>query len=195
MAIDLSGPFVRRPVATTLIAVGIMLLGLLAFRMLPVASLPQVEFPTIAVTANLPGADPDTVASSLATPLERQFSAIAGITDMTSVSYSGSVRIVIQFDLARDVDGAARDVQAAINAAMSRLPSDMDGVPTYRKVNPAEAPIMALALTSQTDDSAALYDAASTLLQQKLLQTEGVGDVQVGGGALPAVRVELTGSG
>ena len=140
MAIDLSGPFVRRPVATTLIAVGIMLLGLLAFRMLPVASLPQVEFPTIAVTANLPGADPDTVASSLATPLERQFSAIAGITDMTSVSYSGSVRIVIQFDLARDVDGAARDVQAAINAAMSRLPSDMDGVPTYRKVNPAEAP-------------------------------------------------------
>ncbi|OHY66915.1 efflux RND transporter permease subunit [Stenotrophomonas maltophilia] len=193
MAIDLSGPFVRRPVATTLIAVGIMLLGLLAFRMLPVASLPQVEFPTIAVTANLPGADPDTVASSLATPLERQFSAIAGITDMTSVSYSGSVRIVIQFDLARGVDGAARDVQAAINAAMSRLPSDMDGVPTYRKVNPAEAPIMALALTSQTDDSAALYDAASTLLQQKLLQTEGVGDVQVGGGALPAVRVELDG--
>ncbi|MFV3093098.1 efflux RND transporter permease subunit [Pseudomonas sp. GW6] len=193
MAIDLSGPFVRRPVATTLIAVGIMLLGLLAFRMLPVASLPQVEFPTIAVTANLPGADPDTVASSLATPLERQFSAIAGITDMTSVSYSGSVRIVIQFDLARDVDGAARDVQAAINAAMSRLPSDMDGVPTYRKVNPAEAPVMALALTSQTDGSAALYDAASTLLQQKLLQTEGVGDVQVGGGALPAVRVELDG--
>ncbi|MFG8574583.1 efflux RND transporter permease subunit, partial [Pseudomonas aeruginosa] len=193
MAIDLSGPFVRRPVATTLVAIGIMLLGLLAFRMLPVASLPQVEFPTIAVTANLPGADPDTVASSLATPLERQFSAIAGITDMTSVSYNGSVRIVIQFDLARDVDGAARDVQAAINAAMSRLPSDMDGVPTYRKVNPAEAPVMALALTSETDGTAALYDAASTLLQQKLLQTEGVGDVQVGGGALPAVRVELDG--
>lgn len=193
MAIDLSGPFVRRPVATTLAAIGMMLLGLLAFRMLPVASLPQVEFPTIAVTANLPGADPDTVASSLATPLERQFSAIAGITDMTSVSYNGSVRIVIQFDLARDVDGAARDVQAAINAAMSRLPSDMDGAPTYRKVNPAEAPVMALALTSETDSTAALYDAASTLLQQKLLQTEGVGDVQVGGGALPAVRVELDG--
>lgn len=193
MAIDFSGPFIRRPVATTMAAIGMMLIGLLAFRMLPVASLPQVEFPTIAVTANLPGADPNTVSSSLATPLERQFSAIAGITDMTSVSYNGSVRIVIQFDLARDVNGAARDVQAAINAAMNRLPSDMDGVPTYRKVNPAEAPVMVLALTSETDGTAALYDAASTLLQQKLLQTEGVGDVQVGGGALPAVRVELDG--
>ncbi|SEL08549.1 multidrug efflux pump [Pseudoxanthomonas sp. GM95] len=193
MAIDLSGPFVRRPVATTLLAIGITLLGILAFRMLPVASLPEVEFPTIQVTANLPGADPDTVASSVATPLERQFSSIAGITDMTSVSYTGSVRIVIQFDLDRDVNGAARDVQAAINAALSRLPSDLNGVPTYRKVNPAEAPVMALALTSQTDGIPQLYDAASTLLQQKLLQTEGVGDVQVGGGALPAVRVDLDG--
>ncbi|WCE05955.1 efflux RND transporter permease subunit [Pseudoxanthomonas sp. JBR18] len=193
MARDLSGPFVRRPVATTLLAIGITLLGLLAFRLLPVASLPDVEFPTVQVTANLPGADPQTVATAVATPLERQFTSIAGITDMTSVSYTGSVRIVIQFDLARDVDGAARDVQAAINAALSRLPDDMDGVPTYRKVNPAQAPVMALALTSQTEDTASLYDAASTVLQQKLLQSEGVGDVQVGGGALPAVRVELDG--
>ena len=189
--VNLSAPFVRRPVAASLLGLAIALFGLLAFSVLPVSSLPDVDFPTLAVTANLPGADPATVASSLALPLERQFAAIAGVTEMTSTSYTGSVRIVLQFDLDRDIDGAARDVQAAINAANSFLPSDMNGKPTYRKVNPAAAPILVLSLTSAQASTAQMYDAASTILQQKLLQTDGVGDVQVGGGALPAVRVEL----
>jgi Cation/multidrug efflux pump len=191
MALNLSAPFVKRRVASTLLAVALALAGVLAFRALPVASLPDVEFPTIAVTATLPGADPATVASAVALPLERQFTSIAGITEMTSTSYAGSVRIVLQFDLGRDIDGASRDVQAAINAARSRLPADLSGNPTYRKVNPAEAPVLVLALTSKTASTAQMYDAASTVLQQRLLQTDGVGDVMVGGGSLPAVRAEL----
>jgi len=188
---NLSEPFIRRPVATTLLAIGIALFGMLAFKLLPVAPLPEIDFPTINVTAHLPGADPNTVATSVATPLERQFGQIAGITQMTSVSSLGATRITIQFDLNRNIDGAARDVQAAINAARTNLPANLDGNPTYRKVNPADAPIMIIALTSDSATRGQLYDAASTVLQQKLLQTPGVGDVTVGGGALPAVRIEL----
>jgi multidrug efflux pump len=188
---NLSEPFIRRPVATTLLAVGIALFGMLAFKLLPVAPLPEVEFPTINVTAQLPGADPETVATSVATPLERQFGQIAGITQMTSVSSLGATRITMQFDLNRNIDGAARDVQAAISAARTNLPANLDGNPTYRKVNPADAPILIISLTSDSATRGQLYDAASTVLQQKLLQTPGVGDVTVGGGALPAVRIEL----
>ncbi len=188
---NLSEPFIRRPIATTLIAVAIALAGMLAFKLLPVAPLPEIDFPTINVTAMLPGADPTTVATSVATPLERQFGQIAGITQMTSVSSLGATRITIQFDLNRNIDGAARDVQAAINAARTNLPADLDGNPTYRKVNPADAPILIISLTSDSATRGQLYDAASTVLQQKLLQTPGVGDVTVGGGALPAVRIEL----
>ncbi|WP_206956566.1 efflux RND transporter permease subunit [Trinickia acidisoli] len=188
---NLSEPFVRRPIATTLFAIGIALFGMLAFKLLPVAPLPEVDFPTINVTAHLPGADPNTVATSVATPLERQFGQIAGITQMTSVSSLGATRITMQFDLNRNIDGAARDVQAAINAARTNLPANLDGNPTYRKVNPADAPILIVSLTSDSATRGQLYDAASTVLQQKLLQTPGVGDVTVGGGALPAVRVEL----
>jgi len=189
--VNLSEPFIRRPVATTLIAVGISLFGMLAFKLLPVAPLPEVDFPTVSVTAQLPGADPITVASSVATPLERQFGQISGVTEMTSVSSLGATRITLQFDLTRNIDGAARDVQAAINAARTNLPANLDGNPTYRKVNPADAPILILSLTSDTATRGQLYDVASTVLQQKLLQTPGVGDVTVGGGALPAVRIEL----
>jgi len=188
---NLSEPFVRRPIATILIAIAIALAGMLAFKLLPVAPLPEVDFPSINVTAQLPGADPTTMASSVATPLERQFGQISGITQMTSVSSLGTTRITMQFDLNRNIDGAARDVQAAINAAHSNLPSNLDGNPTYRKVNPADAPILIISLTSDSATRGQLYDAASTVLQQKLLQTPGVGDVTVGGGALPAVRVEL----
>ncbi|WP_158905432.1 efflux RND transporter permease subunit [Burkholderia sp. L27(2015)] len=188
---NLSEPFVRRPVATILIAIAIALAGMLAFKLLPVAPLPEVDFPSINVTAQLPGADPTTMSSSVATPLERQFGQISGITQMTSVSSLGSTRITMQFDLNRNIDGAARDVQAAINAARSNLPSNLDGNPTYRKVNPADAPILIISLTSDSATRGQLYDAASTVLQQKLLQTPGVGDVTVGGGALPAVRIEL----
>ena len=188
---NLSAPFIRRPVATILFAVAIALAGMLAFKLLPVAPLPEVDFPTISVSATLPGADPNTVSSSVATPLERQFGQISGITQMTSVSSLGATRITMQFDLNRNIDGAARDVQAAINAARTNLPSTLDGNPTYRKVNPADAPILIISLTSDSATRGQLYDAASTVLQQKLLQTPGVGDVNVGGGALPAVRIEL----
>ncbi len=188
---NLSEPFIQRPVATTLLAIGIALFGALAFKLLPVAPLPEVDFPTISVQATLPGADPDTVATSVATPLERQFGQISGITQMTSVSSLGATRITMQFDLDRNIDGAARDVQAAINAARTNLPANLDGNPTYRKVNPADAPILIVSLTSDSATRAQLYDAASTVLQQKLLETPGVGDVSVGGGALPAVRIEL----
>ncbi|MDB6145473.1 MAG: Cobalt-zinc-cadmium resistance protein CzcA [Pseudomonas sp.] len=188
---NLSAPFIHRPIATTLLAVGLALFGALAFNLLPVAPLPEVDFPSISVRASLPGADPATVATSVATPLERQFGQIAGITQMTSVSTLGSTRITLQFDLDRDIDGAARDVQAAINAARTNLPSDLAGNPTYRKVNPADAPIMIISLTSATATPGQMYDVASTLLEQKLLQTTGIGDVTVGGGALPAVRIEL----
>ncbi len=188
---NLSAPFIHRPVATILLAIGLALAGSLAFTRLPVAPLPEVDFPTISVSAKLPGADPYTVATSVATPLERQFGQIAGITQMTSSSSLGSTRINLQFDLNRDIDGAARDVQAAINAARSNLPSDLSGNPTYRKVNPADAPILVIGLTSESATPGQMYDVAATLLEQRLLQTSGVGDVTVGGGALPAVRVEL----
>ena len=177
--------------ATTLLTIGMALAGILAFRFLPVSPLPQVDFPTIQVTASLPGAEPETMATSVAAPLERQFGRIAGVTEMTSSSYRGATTIVLQFELNRNIDGAARDVQAAINAARSYLPTTLPSNPTYRKVNPADAPILILALTSDTADRARMYDAASTILQQKLSQVEGVGTVFVGGGSLPAVRVEL----
>jgi multidrug efflux pump len=183
--------FIDRPVATTLLTLGVALSGALAFRLLPVSPLPQVDFPTISVQANLPGASPETMAATVATPLERALGRIAGVTEMTSQSSLGSSRIVLQFDLDRDIDGAARDVQAAINAARQLLPSGLPSNPTYRKVNPADAPIMILALTSDTLRQGQLYDAASTIIAQKLSQIEGVGQVTVGGSALPAVRVEL----
>ena len=188
---SISTPFINRPVATTLITLGIALAGLVAFRLLPVASLPQVDFPTISVSAQLPGASPETMAATVATPLERSLGRIAGITEMTSSSSLGSTRIILQFDLDRDIDGAARDVQAAINAARSLLPSGLPSNPTYRKVNPADAPILILVLTSDTMTRGQLYDAASTILAQKLSQIKGVGQVNVGGSSLPAVRVEL----
>jgi len=188
---NFSAPFVKRPVATSLLTAGLALAGVLAFRLLPVSPLPQVEFPTIQVSAGLPGASPETMASAVATPLERQFGRIAGVTEMTSTSSLGSTSIVLQFDLNRDINGAARDVQAAINAARGQLPADLPNNPTYRKINPADAPIMILSLTSDTVDTSRLYDAASSILQQKLSQVEGVGQVTVGGSSLPAVRVEL----
>ena len=188
---SISTPFIHRPVATTLITVGIALAGLVAFSLLPVASLPQVDFPTISVSASLPGASPETMATTVATPLERSLGRIAGITEMTSMSSLGSTRITLQFDLDRDIDGAARDVQAAINAARSLLPSGLPSNPSYRKVNPADAPILVLVLTSDTMTRGQLYDAASTILAQKLSQIKGVGQVNVAGSSLPAVRVEL----
>jgi multidrug efflux pump len=188
---SLSGIFIRRPVAATLLTLGLILTGAVAFRQLPVSALPEVDFPTIQVSASLPGADPETMATSVATPLERQFGRIAGVTEMTSTSYRGSTSVTLQFDLNRDINGAARDVQAAINAARGYLPANLPSNPTYRKVNPADAPILILSLTSETVSRAQMYDAASTVLQQKLAQIEGVGQVFVGGGALPAVRVDL----
>src|SRR5438094_6822981 len=187
----ISAPFTARHVATTLLTMGIALAGALAFRLLPVSPLPQVDFPTISVQASLPGASPETMAATVATPLERALGRIAGVTEMTSSSSLGSARVVLQFDLSRDIDGAARDVQAAINAARTLLPSGLPNNPTYRKVNPADAPIMILALTSDTMTQGQMYDAASTVLAQKLSQIEGVGQVNVGGSSLPAVRVEL----
>jgi multidrug efflux pump len=187
---NFSAPFIRRPVATALITIAIFLSGAVAFRFLPVAPLPQVDFPTISVGASLPGASPETMASSVATPLERQFGRIAGVTQMTSSSGLGSTGIVLQFDLNRDINAAARDVQAAINAARNQLPVDLPGQPTYRKVNPADAPIMILALTSDNLPPAQIYDAADSILAQKLAQVEGVGQVFVWGSASPAVRIE-----
>jgi multidrug efflux pump len=188
---SLSSPFIRRPVATTLLTIAIALAGAVAFRALPVSPLPQIDFPTISVSATLPGASPEIMASSVATPLERQFGRIAGISEMTSASYLGSTSITLQFDLNRDINGAARDVQAAINAARSYLPANLPANPTYRKVNPADAPIMIVALTSDIYDRGKLYDAASTILEQRLSQLQGVGQVNIGGGALPAVRAEV----
>ncbi|MEN6441565.1 MAG: multidrug efflux RND transporter permease subunit [Syntrophobacter sp.] len=188
---NFSAIFIKRPIATTLLTVGMALSGILAFRFLPVSPLPQVDFPTIQVSASLPGADPETMATSVAAPLERQFGRIAGVAEMTSTSLRGSTSIVLQFELSRNIDGAARDVQAAINAARSYLPAALPSNPTYRKVNPADAPVLILALTSDTITKPKMYDAATTILQQKLSQVGGVGQVIVGGGALPAVRVEL----
>ncbi|ANB72058.1 nodulation protein [Paraburkholderia phytofirmans OLGA172] len=188
---NLSRPFISRPVATTLLALGIALAGIFAFTKLPVAPLPQVDFPTISVQATLPGASPDTVATSVASPLERHLGSIADVTEMTSQSSVGSTRITLQFGLNRDIDGAARDVQAAINAARADLPASLRSNPTYHKVNPADAPILILALTSKTLTAGQLYDSAATVLQQSLSQVDGVGEVDVSGSANPAVRVEL----
>ena len=188
---NISAPFIRRPVATTLLTAGITLVGAIAFNVLPVSPLPQVDFPTISVSASLPGASPDITASSIATPLERQFSHIAGVTEMTSSSSLGSTSITLQFDLSRDIDGAARDVEAAINAARTYLPANLPANPTYRKVNPADAPILILGLTSDKYDKPTLYDEASSVIAQKLSQIAGVGQVSVGGGAGPSVRVEV----
>src|SRR5213593_2018887 len=188
---SISAPFIHRPVATTLLTVSVAFAGALAYTLLPVSPLPQVDFPTIQVSAALPGASPEVMASSVAAPLERQLARIAGLSEMTSSSNLGSTAIVLQFDLSRDIDAAARDVQAAINAARSQLPANLPNNPTYRKVNPADAPVLILALTSDTIDKGRIYDAASSILQQKLAQTEGVGQVTVGGGALPAVRVDV----
>jgi len=188
---SLSSPFIHRPVATVLLTAAIALAGAVAFKLLPVSPLPQIDFPTISVQANLPGASPEIMASSVATPLERQLGHIAGVTEMTSASYLGSTSVTLQFDLSRDIDAAARDVQAAINAARGYLPANLPNNPTYRKVNPADAPIMIVALTSDVYDQGHLYDAATTVLQQKLSQIQGVGQVVVGGSSLPAVRVDV----
>jgi multidrug efflux pump len=188
---SLSSPFIKRPVATTLLTLGVFLSGAVAYRLLPVSPLPQIDFPTISVSAGLPGASPEIMASSVATPLERQFGRIASVTEMTSSSSLGQTRISLQFDLDRNIDAAARDVQAAINAARSYLPADLPINPTYRKVNPADAPIMIVALTSDRLPPSALYDAASTVLMQKLSQIKGVGQVIVGGSSSPAVRVDV----
>jgi multidrug efflux pump len=188
---SLSSPFIRRPIGTSLLTIALALAGGIAYFFLPVAPLPQVEFPTIQVSAALPGASPETMASSVATPLERQFGRIAGITEMTSQSSLGSTTIVLQFDLSRNIDAAARDIQAAINAARGQLPSNLPNNPSYRKVNPADAPIMLIGLTSDIAPRSKMYDLASSVLQQKLAQVPGVGQVFAGGGALPAVRVDL----
>jgi multidrug efflux pump len=188
---NISAPFIRRPVATTLLTIAVVLAGAVAFRTLPVSPLPQVDFPTISVSAAQAGASPETMAATVATPLERALGTIAGVTEITSNSSLGSTRIVLQFDLSRDIDGAARDTQAAINAARTLLPTGLTSNPTYRKVNPADAPIMILAMTSETMTQGQMYDIGSTILAQKLSQVQGVGQVTVGGSSLPAVRVEL----
>ena len=188
---NICAPFIARPVATTLLTLGIALAGAIAFTLLPVSPLPQVDFPTISVSAAMPGASPETMAATVATPLERALGRIAGITEITSSSSLGSTRVILQFDLSRDINGAANDVQAAINAARTLLPSGLPNNPTYRKVNPADAPIMILSLTSGTMSRGQMYDAASTVLAQKLSQVKGIGQVSIGGSSLPAVRVEL----
>ena len=188
---NLSEPFVRRPVATVLLTIGLALAGIGAFFALPVSPLPQVDYPVISVSASLPGASPETMASSVATPLERRLAVIAGVNEITSSSSTGSTRVTLQFDLNRQIDSAAREVQGAINAARADLPSTLRSNPTYRKANPAAAPVIILALTSNTKTPGQVYDAVSNLLQQKIAQVPGVGDVELGGGTLPAVRVEL----
>ncbi|MDR9752803.1 efflux RND transporter permease subunit [Pseudomonas sp. SZMC_28357] len=188
---NLSGPFIKRPVATMLLSLAIMLLGGVSFGLLPVAPLPQMDFPVIVVQASLPGASPEVMASTVATPLERSFGAIAGVNTMSSRSSQGSTRVILQFDLDRDINGAAREVQAAINASRNLLPSGMRSMPTYKKVNPSQAPIMVLSLTSDVLEKGQLYDLASTILSQSLSQVSGVGEVQIGGSSLPAVRIEL----
>ncbi|TCS36961.1 multidrug efflux pump [Paucimonas lemoignei] len=188
---NLSAPFVRRPVGTILLTIGLALAGIAAFFVLPVAPLPQVDYPTISVSASLPGASPETMATSVATPLERRLGVIAGVNEMTSNSSNGQTRISLQFDLNRKIDAAAREVQAAINASRADLPSTLRSNPTYRKVNPSDSPIMILALTSPTRSPGQVYEAVANLVQQKLAQVPGVGDVELGGGSLPAVRVEL----
>nr|WP_155712648.1 efflux RND transporter permease subunit [Pseudoduganella dura] len=187
----MSEPFVRRPIATVLLTIGVALAGIAAFFVLPVSPLPQVDFPAISVSASLPGASPDTMASSVATPLERRLGVIAGINEMTSQSSSGSTRINLQFDLNRKIDAAAREVQAAISASRADLPATLKSNPTYRKMNPSDSPVIILALTSPTRRPGQIYEAVSNIVSQKLAQVKGVGDVEIGGGSLPAVRIEL----
>ena len=186
-----SALFIHRPIGTALLTIALALAGLMAYQFLPVAPLPQVEFPTIDVTAVLPGASAEIMASAVATPLERQFGRIAGLNEMTSTSFLGSTRITLQFDLSRDINAAARDVQAAINAARGQLPANLPSPPFYRKSNPSDSPVVILALTSDLVGRARMYDLASSILQQKLARVPGVGQVAVGGGALPAVRVDV----
>ena len=188
---NLSAPFVRRPIGTTLLTIGIALAGIAAYFQLPVSPLPQMDLPTIQVRANLPGASPETMASSVATPLEKRLGRLADVTEMTSGSNVGSTNITLQFGLDRNIDGAARDVQAAINASRVDLPATLRSNPTYRKVNPADAPILIIAMSSKTRNRDSIYDTASTIVQQQLSQVKGVGDINIAGGALPAVRVEL----
>ncbi len=189
--VHFSAPFIKRPVATFLLSIAIIIAGAVAYELLPVSALPEVEYPVISVGASLPGADPDTMASAVATPLERQFSRIAGVNQMTSSSATGSTSITMQFDLDRDIDGAARDVQAAINAARAQLPANMPSNPTYRKINPADHPIVILALTSETVPVPELYDVSDSILAQKIAQVPGVGQTFTGGSSKPAVRLEV----
>jgi len=189
--VNLSRPFVRRPIGTVLLTVGVALAGIAGFFALPVSPLPQVDFPVISVSANIPGASPDTMATSVATPLERHLGTIAGVNEITSSSSTGSTRVTLQFDLNRNIDGAAREVQAAINASRVDLPSTLRSNPTYRKANPAAAPVIILALTSKTKTPGQIYDSVSNIISQRLAQVDGVGDVEIGGGSLPAVRIEL----
>ncbi|MFJ4387883.1 efflux RND transporter permease subunit [Pseudomonas sp. NPDC089408] len=188
---NLSGPFIRRPVATMLLSLAIMLLGGVSFKLLPVAPLPEMDFPVIVVSANLSGASPEVMASTVATPLERKLGSIAGVTTLTSSSNQGSTRVIIGFEMGRDIDGAAREVQAAINATRNLLPSGMRSMPTYKKINPSQAPIMVLSLTSDVLQKGQLYDLADTILSQSLAQVSGVGEVQIGGSSLPAVRIAV----
>ena len=188
---NLSSPFIEKPIATSLIATLIILSGILAYYFLPVSQLPQIEFPTILVQASLPGASPAIMATSVATPLERQIGRISGVTEMTSSSSLGKTSVVVQFDLNRSIDAAANDIQSAIDASLSQLPADLPTHPSYRKVNPADAPIMIIALTSKIYTKGQMYDTASNILQQKIAQSSGVGQVIVGGSSLPSVRVEL----
>src|ERR1700689_2658562 len=184
-------PFIRRPVATTLLLIAMTMAGAIAYTLLPVSALPQVDFPTIQVFANLPGASPDVMAAAVATPLEKQFTRIAGVTEMTSRSTVGSAQVTLQFDLSRDINAAARDVQAAINASAGFLPTNLPQLPRYRKINPADSPILLMSLESDVVPRPQLYDIASSVFAQKLAQVKGVGQVSVGGSSLPAVRVEV----
>ncbi len=189
--VNFSAPFIRRPIGTTLLAIGLFLIGAVAYAFLPVASLPNVEFPTIFVTASRPGADPNIMAATVAAPIERRLGEISGVTELTSVTSLGQSRITVQFDLSRSVDGAARDVQAALNAALSDLPGDLPTLPTFRKANPSAAPILILALTSKTMQPSAIYDAADSVIAQRLSQVDGVADVTVAGSEQPAIRVRV----
>src|SRR5215471_18035627 len=188
---SISTPFIHRPVATTLFLVALTLAGAMAYTLLPVSALPEVDFPTITVSASLPGASPEVMAASVATPLEKQFTRIAGVTEMTSNSSVGSAQVTLQFELGRDINAAARDVQAAINGAAGTLPANLPSLPRYRKINPADQPILLMTLESDVVPRPQLYDIASSVFAQKLSQVEGVGQVQVGGSSLPAVRIEV----
>src|SRR5262249_53038580 len=186
-----SEPFIERPVGTTLLAAGLLLVGAVAYSFLPVSSMPTLDYPTISVSANRPGADPETMAATVAAPLERRLGEIAGVTELTSRSSLGSTHITVQFDLARNIDGAARDVQAALHASLRDEPGDLQSRPSFRKSNPTVTPIMILALTSKTVPQSALYDAADTVIAQRLFQVDGVGDVNVSGSEQPAIRVRV----